>query len=80
MPTRKSKSRSRSRRSRRGGKSVHNREPMKTNTKPRKEKKKQPTLRERKLESLQALARSHGIPFGGLTRSALIDKLIAYGY
>jgi hypothetical protein len=53
---------------------------MKTNTKPRKEKKKQPTLRERKLESLQALARSHGIPFGGLTRSALIDKLIAYGY
>lgn len=33
---------------------------------------------ERTLAELQVLARSRGIPFGGLTRTQLIEKIIAY--
>lgn len=79
MVSRKSR-KSRSRKSRRGCAKKRVRQSFRAQHKESKDKKKQVPLRERNLESLQALARSHGIPFGGLTRTALVDKLIAYGY
>lgn len=41
-------------------------------------RKKEKPLNERSLAELQMVARSHGIPFGGLTRTQLIEKIIAY--
>jgi hypothetical protein len=35
-------------------------------------------LGEKSLSELQLVARSHGIPFGGLTKTQLIEKIIAY--
>jgi hypothetical protein len=45
---------------------------------PQKTKKKSQSLSDKTLSELQMIARSHGIPFGGLTRTQLLEKIIAY--
>lgn len=40
--------------------------------------KKEVSLTKLTLAELQMIARSHGIPFGGLTRTQLIEKIHAY--
>lgn len=78
MPTsKKSRSKSRSRsHSRHGGGERVSKNPRKRA--PRRTKKKEKPLTERTLSELQMVARSHGIPFGGLTRTQLIEKIVAY--
>jgi hypothetical protein len=79
MPSRSSSRRSRrgSRRSRRAGRGEKvSHSPRKRATPSKQKKEKQ--LTDKTLAELQMVARSHGIPFGGLSRTQLMDKIIAY--
>lgn len=67
---------SRSHKSRHGrGTKVSNRASKRVPNNPKKEDR---PLVEQSLGELQMIARSHGIPFGGLTCTQLIEKIIAY--
>ena len=52
--------------------------PVRKRATPRTQKKKGKPIAEKSLAELQMVARSHGIPFGGLTRTQLIEKIVAY--
>lgn len=77
MPKHSRKSRSRKSHSRSRKGSAHEKVTRKVRARKSRKKNMKP-LGEQTLSELQLVARSHGIPFGGLTKTQLIDKIVAY--